>query len=220
MASIQIIFIVVVVILGVSTTLVVINILALKKVSGKINTLELNLEKRAKQLDSMKKECSQKQTRSNGQSFTEANPITSQDYAPEPQCSENGIEIVRNVRGAYTSENRPFIEKQVVPSEPYPQGQHYCSPAPVRLSLFNSRSGSSDFAALWNEMKPHIQNGITPVQIDMTGIEFLHEKEIEYLHKMCDFAFQKSVTVALTGCSEGLRSVLYSDPALFQLIQS
>ncbi|MFP4014399.1 MAG: hypothetical protein ACLFVQ_09965 [Chitinispirillaceae bacterium] len=220
MASIQIISIVVLLILGVSTTLVVLNILALRKISGKINTLELELEKRAKQLDSMKKEYPHSQTRSNSQSYAEDSSASFQTNAPEPQINENGIEIVRNVRGSYSSENQPYIEKQVIPSEPMIQEQLPRSSAPVSLSLLNPNSGNSDFAALWNNLKYHIQNGTTPVQLDMAGIEYLHEKEIEYLHKMCDFAFQKNISIALTGCSEGLRSTLYNDPALFQLIQS
>ncbi|MFP4163616.1 MAG: hypothetical protein ACLFVE_06535 [Chitinispirillaceae bacterium] len=211
MFSIHIIFIITLSLLLVSIIVATLNILTLKKTSARINTLELEMEKRAKQLDSIKKESTEQANRN--QTY---DPVsTSPTEAREQENNEDGIEIVRNVRDSYHEKNQEYSRENTASQTTQAQ-----IPRPVICPLYNPNTECADFADLWNNLKTHIQSNDASIQINLGGIGHLHEKEIGYLHKMCEFAVQKGIPVILTECDNQLRSILYNVPSLYQLIRN
>ncbi len=188
MISIHVIFIAVVIVFTAAAFLAMFNLAHLKKISQRINSLETEVEKRAKQMDQLKKESSQ-----GVRNISEETP-------------SGGIEIVRSTRDQFGNDSEGLGQFKKEQLQIYPET--------VRVQLLNETSMMADFNNLWRNLKNAVQSGSKLVDVEFAGIESLQKQEIEYLYKICSFAAKSGCSVNFSGCSQPLGSMLFAIPAM------
>lgn len=90
----------------------------------------------------------------------------------------------------------------------------------VRIALFSENTKDADFQALWSGITSILETQPQPaVVIDMRNINFMYDKEMDYLEKINYLLSAQGGKLSLMNCDGELLALLGNRPALRSIIQ-
>jgi len=208
------------------------NWVYLSSLSSKISGLETELEKKALELEALRKE---RQSLGSPQSKGTQQPFDQSGYS---EHSSEQIEIVRNIRGEgfenydAHSTDRPDVPHYQSPgpggSEPEPQSDVLDvvdeSNVPPRsgtitVALFSNAKKDTDFAAAWKRLSEILPTCSNPrIALDFSNVMFLYDRELSYLEKFRDIVQQAGGTISFVNCEAELSALLRGHPRLTRYV--
>jgi hypothetical protein len=215
------------------------NWIFLSSMSSKVAGLEDEIEKKAIEFESLKKEKQalpfpQELPQEEPQDRPRKFPADSGDH-DYPEKEHQQIEIVRNVPGGgfqnlESIDNEKnmagFQEEAPPPAAPlsdildvveerpgYPYAPHQTV---IRIPLYSNASKDTDFTTAWKKLSEQL--AVRPIQprveIDFANVMFLYEKELTYLEKFEQIIGQAGGVLAFVNCDPELVAILGRRPRL------
>gem|GEM_PF-1317600 len=90
----------------------------------------------------------------------------------------------------------------------------------IRIALFSENTKDADFQALWNGITSILETRPQPsVAIDMRNINFMYDKEMDYLEKINYLLSAQGGKLSLMNCDAELLALLNNRPALRSIVQ-
>ncbi len=219
-----------------TTILAVQNLLRAGTLARCVSALEDEVEKRAREFDSLQKKTSQSPTR----------PSTAlpEDNGHAAFCSGSSggdsataqFEVVRNIRAGYEAAGESHLEQQVVDVCPThdessasttiqppsaPSGIPTGTPRGRSIHLYSPDCRRADFHHAWERLKTILSSheSLDSLVFDCSGLENLEEGEIGYLERFVQLTDQSRIRSAIVGCAPNLASVLRSRPTLARIVE-
>lgn len=91
---------------------------------------------------------------------------------------------------------------------------------PAIIKLYSESAKDADFNYLWKTVSEHLQSQNTAaIYIDFTGINFIYEKEIQYLLRIYHIALTAGINITFINCDPELISLFNQYEQLQHLIQ-
>ena len=127
----------------------------------------------------------------------------------------------------YPEEEEPPPPPETVTISPY---QEYGEPeesamtrsgtAPWLLRLYSGATKDADFQLLWKNINEILQSQPSAaITVDLSGINFMYEKEMEYLEKIKYLLTGQGGSILLINCDAELLELFHQHPQLRALVQ-
>lgn len=127
--------------------------------------------------------------------------------------NSNGLDVIPVINNYSTPEYETDILATV--NETESAEDHY-----IILQLYSESAKDADFESLWKKVSVLLQSVDTSdIGIDFTGINFLYNKEINWLIKIYQITSNLNKRIHLLNCDEELVSILSNNMQLKPLIQ-
>jgi hypothetical protein len=211
----------------------IINWVLLSSTSSKISILEEEIEKKAKEFDSLKKERST--SGQNQQALIMEKPGDSESYSAlnsfVSQVSP-GIEVVRNVRAGFRQLETDFSEPPPQPATDTSEVLDIVDDGSrllqgdrpengvIEIMLFSATKKDTDFASAWKKLTSLLPSTPRPhVVINFKYVMFLYDKELHYLEKIQEVVLKQRGTITYMHCHDELRPIIASNRLLAHFIQ-
>jgi hypothetical protein len=133
--------------------------------------------------------------------------------APDPITMPQSTETATSPPAASTAEDQQDVDSDVldVVSE---GGPSYAAGRYV-IPLYSDASKDADFAAAWRSLTEIMTTTVQPeIAIDFSSVQFLYEKELLYLVKMCQIVTGQQGTIIFINCDHELTPFIKSRPDL------
>jgi hypothetical protein len=217
---------VIVVLASISIALGIINLLKLSFTSSQISNLEVAVEKKTKEFDTLKKE--RQSSLSHPAVALSGKPESSISPIQPPFAAESStgppIEIVRSsptgfktvaVKGMNGPGELDAVDKHEQGDEP-----HSRSSKAMEIVLFSDMKKDTDFNAAWQKLTSYLSESTHPqVIINLKNVLFLYEKELIYLEKMHETIVKAQGSIKFTNYHKELVSVISGRPTLAELLR-
>ncbi len=91
---------------------------------------------------------------------------------------------------------------------------------PQQLQLYSDATKDADFQLLWKNINDILQQQPSaPITVDLTGVHFMYEKEMEYLEKINYLLSSQGGTLSFINCDAELQEMINQRPQLRSLVQ-
>jgi len=99
---------------------------------------------------------------------------------------------------------------------------HFRDPVaqPIAVKLYSDVTKDADFQSLWQKITSILQNHHSPtISIDLSNINFLYEKEMDYLEKINYLISNQGGSLALVNCEKDLVTLLNRKQQLESIVK-
>lgn len=157
--------------------------------------------------------------------FENSNAAPSEPPPPEPQpetvLMPAPVEIAAKGRAQVFSEPVEQVEEQ---PQPQPSVAYEQPRAPAQrkftLPLYSDTTKDADFQTLWKNITLILQNNSgAHISIDFSHINFLYDKEMDYLEKMNYLIANQRGRLSLVHCEQELLALIDRKPHLRTIIE-
>ena len=216
-----------------SIALGIINWALLASTSSKISGIEEEVEKKAKEFASIKRDRTPPQNQPS-MAMEKNGPAGQFSVSSSFVSQENpGIEIVRNVRAGFEQPRAEFFAPAPAPRpEPLPadvldivdDGERPAPDVPleggtIEIMLFSLTKKDTDFAGAWKKLTETLPGAPgARVRINFKNVMFLYDKELWYLDKILSVVLKENGSLSFVNCHPELRPIIASNPRLAPLL--
>jgi hypothetical protein len=119
----------------------------------------------------------------------------------------------------------PYPPVGVTPPPPPPQyppvsPRPPTAAGPVVLRLYSEATHDADFQALWKNLSALFETNPSPrVVIDLSGINYMYDKEMDYLEKIKYLSAGRNGSLEFIHCDRELRTLLSRRPELSSIVR-
>ncbi len=91
---------------------------------------------------------------------------------------------------------------------------------PFIIKLYSETTKDADFKNLWKAISARLQSGQnSSIVVDMSGINFIYEKEMDYLEKISSLLIGRGGCLQLINCDNELFTLLKNRPQLLSIVK-
>jgi len=219
----------------VSITLGIINWALLASTSSKISGIEEEIEKKAKEFASIKRDRTPPQNQPSI-AMEKPGPVEQFSVSSSFVSQENpGIEIVRNVRAGFEQPHSEFSAPASAPGSASPpadvldivdDGERLAPDVPeeadtIEIMLFSPIKKDTDFAGAWKKLTETLPGAPgAQVRINFKNVMFLYDKELQYLDKIRSVVLKENGSLTFINCHPELRPIIAASPRLAPLLHN
>lgn len=217
-----------------SIVLAVLNWVQLANVSAAAVRLESEVDKKAREFDTLRKERASTPARPDSSVAPTSVELDESAMRREaigsgPGMSDKEIEIVRNVRPRFEEGDgdrrtrslavRHGADAAGAAAHEEPDSPERSAP-PVRIALYSQETGGADLQRLYSTLSAKLPGIPHPrVVVDLDGVAELQDPQIAYLARVCGAIQKQDGRVAFVRSAPRLRAQLSADPTLAPLLR-